>query len=51
MVSCFRLRGVTPFVLKVRSRSGNDVPKYLYQMNVIFCPDKRGQSLKEHLAP
>ena len=24
----------------------NDVPIYLYQMNVIFCPDKRGQSLK-----
>ena len=37
-------------VLQVRSWSGNDVPKYLYQMNVIFCPDKRGQSLKEHLS-
>ena len=42
----FRLLGVRPFVLKVRSRSGNDVPVNLYQMNVSLCPDKKGQSLK-----
>ena len=44
-VSC-RLLGVRPFVLKVRSWSGNDVPVNLYQMNVILSPDKKGQSLK-----
>ena len=39
-----------PLCLKVRSWSGNDVPIHLYQMNVIFCPDKRGQSLKAQLS-
>ena len=42
----FRLLGVRPFVLKVRSRSGNDVPVNLYQMNVILCANKKRQSLK-----
>ena len=51
MVSCCRLLGGTPFVRKVRLWSGNDVPIYLYQMVVILCPDKRGQSLKEQLSP
>ena len=34
MVSSYRLLGVTSFVLKVMSWSGNNVPIYLYQMNV-----------------
>ena len=54
VVSCYRFLGVTSFVLKVRSWSGNNVPIYLYQMNVIFChscPVKRGQSLKAQLSP
>jgi len=54
VVNCYRLLGVTSFVLKVRSWSGNNVPIYLYQMNVIFChscPVKRGQSLKAQLSP
>ena len=54
VVSSYRLLGVTSFVLKVRSWSGNNVPIYLYQMNVIFChscPLKRGQSLKAQLSP
>ena len=54
LVSCYRLLGVTSFVLKVRSWSGNNVPIYPYQMNVIFChscPVKRGQSLKAQLSP
>ena len=45
-VSCCRLLGVRAFVLKVRSRSGNDVPVNLYQMNVILCANKKRQSLK-----
>ena len=54
MVSCYRIFAVTSFVLKVRSWSGNNVPIYLYQMNVVFyhsCPVKRGQSLKAELSP
>ena len=54
MVSCYRILAVTSFVLKVRSWSGNNVPIYLYQMNVVFyhsCPVKRGQSLKAELSP
>ena len=41
-------------MLKVRSWSGNNVPIYLYQMNVVFyhyCPVMRGQSLKAELSP
>ena len=54
MVSCYRFLGVISFVLKVRSWSGNNVPIYLYQMNVIFshsCPVKRDNSLKAQLSP
>ena len=36
VVSCYRFLGVTSFVLKVRSCSGNNVPIYLYQINVVF---------------
>ena len=36
MVSCYRILGVTSFVLKVRSWSGNNVHIYLFQMNVVF---------------
>ena len=36
VVSCYRILAVTSFVLKVRSWSGNNVPIYLYQMNVVF---------------
>ena len=53
VVSCYRILAVTSFVLKVRSWSGNNVPIYLYQMDVIFChscPVKRGQSLKAQLS-
>ena len=53
-VSCYRILGVTSFALKVRSWTGNNVPLYLYQMNVVFyhsCPVKRGQSLKAELSP
>ena len=46
VVSCCRLLGVISFVLKVRSWSGNDAPVNLYQMNVILCANKKGQSLK-----
>ena len=51
--SCYRILGVTFFVLKVRSSSHNNVPIYLYQMNLIFChscPVKTGQSLKAQLS-
>ena len=55
VVSCYRILAVTSFVLKVRSWSGNNVPIYLYQINVVFfyhsCPVKRGQSLKAELSP
>ena len=40
-------------MLKVMSWSGNNVPIYLYKMNVIFChscPVKRGKSLKAQLS-
>ena len=36
MVSCYILLGVSLFVLKVMSWSGNNVPIYLYQINVVF---------------
>ena len=36
VVSSYRLLGVTSFVLKVMSWSGNNVPIYLYQINVFF---------------
>ena len=52
--SCYRILGVTFFVLKVRSSSHNNVPIYLYQMNLIFChscPVKTGQSLKAQRSP
>ena len=51
MVSCYRLLGVRSFVLEVRSWSGNDVPENLYQMNVILCPDEKGQSPEAQLLP
>ena len=51
MVSCYRLLGVRSFVLEVRSWSGNDVPENLYQMNVILCPDQKGQSPNAQLSP
>ena len=44
--SCCRLLGVRPFVLQVRSWSGNEAPVNLYQMNVILCANKKGQSFK-----
>ena len=53
VVSSYRLLGVTSFVLKVMSWSGNNVPIYLYQVSLIFyhsCPVKRGQSLKAQLS-
>ena len=51
VVSCCRLLGVRSFVLKVKSWSANDVPVNLYQMNVILCPDEKGQSPKAQLLP
>ena len=51
VVSCHRLLGVSSFVLEVRSWSGNDVPVNLYQMNVILCPDQKGQSPKAQPSP
>ena len=51
LVSCYRLLGVTSFVLKVRSWPGNNVPIYLYQMNVILCLDQKGQSPKAQPSP
>ena len=51
MVGCCRLLRVRSFALQVRSRSGNDVPVSLSQMDVIICPDKKGQSPKAQLSP
>ena len=51
MVSCCRLLGVRSFVLEVQSWSGNNVCVNLYQMNVILCPDKKGQNPKAQLSP
>ena len=51
MVSCCRLLAVRSFVLEVRSWSGNDVPVYLYQMNVILSLDQKGQSPKAQPSP
>ena len=45
MVSC-KFLGVRSFVLKVRSRSGNDGPVNLHPTNVILCSDKKGQGPK-----
>ena len=38
-------------LLKSGSQSGNDVPVNLYKMNVILCPDKKGQSPKAQHSP
>ena len=52
MVTCCRLLHVRSFVLKVRSWLSNNVPVNLYQLNVILCPDKKGQSPKaQQLSP
>ena len=53
VVSCYRRLGVTSLVLKGRSWSGNNIPIYLFKMNIIFChscPVKREQSLKAQLS-
>ena len=50
MVSC-KFLGVRSFVLKVRSRSGNDGPVNLHPTNVILCSDKKGQGPKAQLSP
>ena len=44
MVSCWRLLSVRTFVLEVWLWSGNDVPVPLYQVNVMLCPEQKGQS-------
>ena len=46
MVSCCKLLGVRSFILEVRSWSDHHLPVNLYQMNVILCANKKGQSLK-----
>ena len=51
VVSCCRLLDVRSLVPEVRSWSSNDVPINLYQMNVILCPDQKGQSCKAQLSP
>ena len=51
VVSCCRILDIRSFVLEVRSWSHNDVPVNLYQMNVILCPDQKGQSPKAQLSP
>lgn len=48
-VSCCKLLGVRVF--EVRSWSGKKVPITLYQMNIIFCPNKKGQGPKVQLSP
>ena len=51
MVGWCRRLGVRSFVFEVWSWLGNDVPINLYQMNVILCPDKKGQNPKAQLSP
>ena len=51
MVGCCRLLGVRSFVSEVWSWAGNDVAVNLYQVNVILCPDKKGQTPKAQLTP
>ena len=51
MVNCCKLPGVRSFVPEVRSRSGNNVPVNLCQINFILYPDKKGQSPKAQLSP
>ena len=52
MVTCCRLLRIRSSLLDVRSWLGNNVPVTLYQLNVILCPDKKGQSLKaQQLSP
>ena len=51
MVNCCRLLGVRSSVLEVRSWSANHVPVNLCKINVILCPDKKGQSPKAQLSP
>ena len=43
MGSCCKGLSVRVFALQVRSWSGDHVPINLHQMNVILCPDKKGQ--------
>ena len=51
MASCCKFVGVRSFVLEVRSWSGNNVLINLYQINVIFYSDKKGQGPKAQLSP
>ena len=51
VVGCCRLLGVRSFVFEVWSWSGNVVAVNLYQVNVILCPDKKGQTPKGQLSP
>ena len=51
LVSCYKLLGVRAFVLEVRSCSGNNVPVNLQLMNVILCPDKKGEGPDAQLSP
>ena len=51
VVNCCRLLGVRSSVLEVRSWSANHVPVNLCKINVILCPDKKGQSPKAQLSP
>ena len=46
MVGSCKHLGVRPFVLEVRSWSGNEVPVNLHQTNDLLCPDKDGQGPK-----
>ena len=49
VVSSCRLLGVRVLFLKLSQWSGNNVPVNLCWMNVILCPDKKGQSPKAQL--
>ena len=52
MERCYILLGVSFFVLKVTSWSGNNIPIYFCQMNIFChsCPVMRGHSLKAQLS-
>ena len=50
MISCWKLLSVRTFVLEVWLWSGNDVPVPLYQVNVMLCPEQKGQSPNAQLS-
>lgn len=50
-VSCCKRLGGRACVPEIRSRSGNDAPVNLHQVNIMLCSDKKGHSPQAQPSP